>query len=56
MSNSDKIKISDVHGNDTYVDLNEIVEFYKNQKKIVEKLEKQIEEAEIELRKRNDEK
>lgn len=56
MSSSKKIKISDVHGNYTHVDVDELIEFYKKQKRVVEKLEKQIEEAEIELRKEQDEK
>jgi|TARA_B100000085_G_scaffold271348_1_gene284720 hypothetical protein len=56
MSSSKKIRISDVHGNHTYVDLDELVDFYKKQKKFVEKLEKQIKDAEIDLRKEEDEK
>ena len=56
MSSSKRIKISDVHGNHTYVELDELVEFYKKQKKFVEKLEKQIDDAEIDLRKEQDEK
>lgn len=56
MSSSKRIKISDVHGNYTYVELDELIELYKKQKKIVEKLEKQINDAEIDLRKERDEK
>ena len=56
MSSSKRIKVSDVHGNYTYVDIDEIIEFYKNNKNEAEKLKKQIEEAEIELQKERDEK
>jgi|14_taG_2_1085336.scaffolds.fasta_scaffold56612_2 cell division protein FtsB len=55
MSSRRKIKISDVHGNNTYVDVDELAELYEKQKKVVEELEKRIQEAEIELRKENHE-